>query len=340
MKYSTILLTVAATLATAQDLSGLPGCALTCGTQNIGLTKCPLSNSECLCGDKPYQDAVQACVQKGEGKGGCSDDDTCKAAQWAAKSCSASVPEGICGAPGGGEASQPPPPSGGTHPPPPPSGGSSPCYGADCGTPSYGSPAESSAAAEPAKPTDACESGSGEGSDGSDGYTTPTEDSSYGSPTETASPADEGAPCPESSGAAAGGYPTGAAAPCPCSTGAGSPVPEGYPAESSAAGVPETTDEAPCSSAAESAPAQETAPAEETAPAAETPCPTSTRAYPPPINTGSPIPAESSAAAVPVYGGDSGNGTAPGGYENSGNKMLTFSSLGAGLVAVAMLVAF
>ncbi|KAJ9627553.1 uncharacterized protein PV06_05893 [Exophiala oligosperma] len=69
-------------LASSQDLSGLPSCALSCATGAIGSTGCALTDAKCICTATNFLSGVETCVQ-----GACSQADQQATLQFAVKFC-------------------------------------------------------------------------------------------------------------------------------------------------------------------------------------------------------------------------------------------------------------
>ncbi|KAL6250794.1 hypothetical protein RBB50_003097 [Rhinocladiella similis] len=69
-------------LASTQDLSNLPSCALSCATNAIGSTGCALTDAKCICTATNFLSGVETCIQ-----GACSQADQQATLQFAVQFC-------------------------------------------------------------------------------------------------------------------------------------------------------------------------------------------------------------------------------------------------------------
>jgi hypothetical protein len=64
MRFSILAVTAAIAVASAQDLSGIPTCALTCFAVAVPESGCSLTDSECQCttGREKIESSITKCV--------------------------------------------------------------------------------------------------------------------------------------------------------------------------------------------------------------------------------------------------------------------------------------
>ncbi|EJT75673.1 hypothetical protein GGTG_05605 [Gaeumannomyces tritici R3-111a-1] len=84
MQFKTVLVALVAAVASAQDISKIPICAISCFLNNTSGTGCSsVFDFKCLCGNAPYFGRVQACATTA-----CSAADQAKTLAWAKGTCS------------------------------------------------------------------------------------------------------------------------------------------------------------------------------------------------------------------------------------------------------------
>ncbi|KAI6362340.1 hypothetical protein MCOR25_006215 [Pyricularia grisea] len=83
MQFKNVLVAAFAAMATAQDISQLPFCALSCFITNSSVSGCSsVLNFACSCASTAYFDAVTACAQNS-----CSAADQATTRAWAVATC-------------------------------------------------------------------------------------------------------------------------------------------------------------------------------------------------------------------------------------------------------------
>ncbi|KAJ2901397.1 CFEM domain-containing protein [Zalerion maritima] len=83
MQFTTVAVALFASVSFAQDLSGLPDCAVDCFTDNFDVSDCDSTEDfECLCLDSDYNNAVISCVI-----GACETLDQLTTLTWAQDTC-------------------------------------------------------------------------------------------------------------------------------------------------------------------------------------------------------------------------------------------------------------
>ncbi|CZR64308.1 uncharacterized protein PAC_14206 [Phialocephala subalpina] len=84
MHFSTLIFTTLISLGLAQDLTGLPDCAVTCFDDNFANSSCADTDVACLCADTTFFSDVEVCVLEA-----CDDADVSTTLTWATAECDA-----------------------------------------------------------------------------------------------------------------------------------------------------------------------------------------------------------------------------------------------------------
>ncbi|KAL8404703.1 hypothetical protein RB594_009533 [Gaeumannomyces avenae] len=83
MQFKTVLVALVAAVASAQDISKIPICAISCFLNTSGTGCSSVFDFKCLCGNGPYFTRVQGCAITA-----CSTADQTKTLSWAKDTCS------------------------------------------------------------------------------------------------------------------------------------------------------------------------------------------------------------------------------------------------------------
>lgn len=82
MQFKTVLVALVAAVASAQDISKIPICAISCFLNTSGTGCSSVFDFKCLCGNAPYIARVTTC-----GQTACGADDQAKTLAWAKDTC-------------------------------------------------------------------------------------------------------------------------------------------------------------------------------------------------------------------------------------------------------------
>ena len=82
MQFKTVLVALFAAAASAQDISKIPVCAISCFLNTSGTGCSSVFDFKCLCSNAPYIARVETC-----GRSACSADDQAKTLAWAVDTC-------------------------------------------------------------------------------------------------------------------------------------------------------------------------------------------------------------------------------------------------------------
>ncbi|KAF8860656.1 hypothetical protein BDZ45DRAFT_800598 [Acephala macrosclerotiorum] len=84
MQVSTLILTTLLSFGLAQNLTGLPACAVTCFDDNFANSSCADTDVACLCADTTFYADVEVCVIED-----CDSADVSTTLTWATNQCAA-----------------------------------------------------------------------------------------------------------------------------------------------------------------------------------------------------------------------------------------------------------